>query len=149
MILVVGAMFFSFYLTITGITQNTTIWMASLPVSPWVIMGGILIILIILGMFLDSTAIILITTPLFLPIVTGFGFSPIWYGVILIMGIEIAFVTPPVGMNLYVVSNIAPDVPLTTILKGSLPFLLLAILGIVIVMAFPQVALWLPSTMLQ
>ena len=59
------------------------------------------------------------------------------------------YVTPPVGMNLYVVSNIAPDVPLTTILKGSLPFLLLAILGIVIVMAFLQVALWLPSTMLQ
>ena len=65
------------------------------------------------------------------------------------MNIEIAFVTPPVGMNLYVVSNIAPDVPLTTILRGSLPFLLLAVLGIALVIAFPDLALWLPSTMLQ
>lgn len=149
MFLVVGAMFFSRYLTMTGMTQSLTIWMASLPVSPWVILGGMCVILIFLGCFLDSTAIILITTPLFLPIVTGFGFSPIWYGVILVMNIEIAFVTPPVGMNLYVVSNIARDVPLTTILRGSIPFLLLAVLGIALVIAFPELALWLPSTMLQ
>ena len=149
MFLVVGAMFFSRYLTMTGMTQSLTIWMASLPVLPWVILGGMCVILIFLGCFLDSTAIILITTPLFLPIVTGFGFSPIWYGVILVMNIEIAFVTPPVGMNLYVVSNIARDVPITTILRGSLPFLLLAVLGIALVIAFPELALWLPSTMLQ
>lgn len=99
MFLVMGAMFFSHYLTMTGMTQSLTIWMASLPVAPWVILAGMSIILIFLGCFLDSTAIILITTPLFLPIVTGFGFSPIWYGVILVMNIEIAFVTPPVGLN--------------------------------------------------
>ncbi len=149
MFLVMGAMFFSHYLTMTGMTQSLTIWMASLPVSPWVVLGGMCIILIFLGCFLDSTAIILITTPLFLPIVTGFGFSPIWYGVILVMNIEIAFVTPPVGLNLYVVSNIVPDIPLTTILKGSIPFLLLAVLGIALVISFPELALWLPSTMLQ
>ncbi len=149
MFLVLAAMFFSHYLTMTGMTQSLTVWMSSLPVSPWIILAGMCIILIFLGCFLDSTAIILITTPLFLPVVTGFGFSPIWYGVILIMTIEIAFVTPPVGLNLYVVSNIAPDIPLSTILRGSIPFLLLAVLGIAIIMAFPQVALWLPSVMLQ
>lgn len=147
MVLIVGAMLFSYYLTITGVTQSIGAWMASLAVSPFIIFGGMCVILIILGMFLDSTAIILITTPIFLPIVTDLGFSPIWYGVILIMNIEIAFVTPPVGINLYVVSSIAPDIPLSTILRGSLPFLLLAILGIILVMVFPQLALWLPAKM--
>lgn len=121
--------------------------MVSLPVSPWVIIGGMCVILFILGMFLDPTAIILITTPLFLPVINDFGFSPIWYGVILVMTLEIAFVTPPVGMNLYAVSNIVPDIPLEVILKGSIPFLLLIVLAIVILMFFPQIALWLPSLM--
>lgn len=147
MILVVGALFFSYYLTLTGVTQDVATWMVSLPVSPWVIIGGMCVILFILGMFLDPTAIILITTPLFLPVINDFGFSPIWYGVILVMTLEIAFVTPPVGMNLYAVSNIVPDIPLEVILKGSIPFLLLIVLAIVILMFFPQIALWLPSLM--
>jgi C4-dicarboxylate transporter DctM subunit len=147
MILVVGAMLFSYYLTLTGATQSLSNWMASLAVAPWVIILGINIILLILGCFLDSTAIILITTPLFLPIVTSLGFDPIWYGVILIINIEIAFITPPVGMNLYVISNIAPDVSLATILRGITPFLLMALLAIALVAIFPQLVLWLPSTM--
>jgi C4-dicarboxylate transporter DctM subunit len=147
MILVVGAMLFSYYLTLTGATQSLSNWMASLAVAPWVIILGINIILLILGCFLDSTAIILITTPLFLPIVTKLGFDPIWYGVILIINIEIAFITPPVGMNLYVISNIAPEVSLATILRGITPFLLMALLAIALVAIFPQLALWLPSTM--
>ncbi|MBI3000030.1 MAG: TRAP transporter large permease [Deltaproteobacteria bacterium] len=147
MILVVGAMLFSYYLTLTGATQSLSKWMASLAVAPWVIIAGMNIILLILGCFLDSTAIILITTPLFLPIITSLGFDPIWYGVILIINLEIAFITPPVGMNLYVTSNIAPDVPLGTILRGAVPFLLLALLAITLVAVFPRLALWLPSTM--
>ncbi|MGE5817143.1 MAG: TRAP transporter large permease subunit, partial [Deltaproteobacteria bacterium] len=147
MILVVGAMLFSYYLTLTGATQSLSEWMASSEVPPWVIIVGINIILLILGCFLDSTAIILITTPLFLPIISNLGFDPIWYGVILIINIEIGFITPPVGMNLYVVSNIAPDVPLTTILRGTFPFLAMALLAIALVAFFPQLALWLPSTM--
>jgi C4-dicarboxylate transporter DctM subunit len=148
MILVVGAMLFSYYLTLTGATQSLSEWMASLQVAPWVIIVGINIILLLLGCFLDSTAIILITTPLFLPIIVNMGFDPIWYGVILIINIEIAFITPPVGMNLYVISNIAPDVPLGSIMRGVIPFLLLALLAIALVAVFPQLALWLPSTML-
>ena len=147
MILVVGAMLFSYYLTITGMTQGVSRWMASLAVAPWVIIVGINIILLILGCFLDSTAIILITTPLFLPIIRSLGFDPIWYGVILIINIEIAFITPPVGMNLYVISNIARGVSLETILRGSIPFLALALLAIALIAFFPQIALWLPSTM--
>lgn len=147
MILVVGAMLFSYYLTLTGATQLLSEWMASLDVASWIIILGINIILLILGCFLDSTAIILITTPLFLPIIVNLGFDPIWYGVILIINIEIAFITPPVGMNLYVISNIAPEVPLGSILRGVLPFLVLAMLAIALVAVFPQLALWLPSTM--
>lgn len=149
MILVVGAMFFSFFLTITRVTHDFSVWLASLQVSPWFILLGIFIILQILGMFLDSAAIILITTPLFLPIVTGLGIDPVLYGVILVMNIEIAFVTPPVGMNLYVIGSIAPDVPLGTVLRGSVPFLLLTVVGMVIVLLFPQIALWLPAIMVK
>jgi C4-dicarboxylate transporter DctM subunit len=147
MIIVVGAMMFSFYLTMTGVTQAFSHWMVSLAVPGWVILVLINFVLLILGCFLDSTAIILITTPLFLPILLSHGFDPIWYGVMLIINIEIAFITPPVGMNLYVVSNIAPEVPLGTIIRGATPFLLLALLQIILIAIFPQLALWLPSTM--
>ena len=147
MFLVVGAMYFSHYLVITGMTPALSTWLVSLEVSPYVVIAGICVILIFLGCFLDSTAIILITTPVFLPVVTSLGFDPIWYGVFLVMNIEIAFVTPPVGLNLYVVKNIAPEVPLATILKGSMPFLILAVVGIGLVVAIPDLALWLPSQM--
>jgi C4-dicarboxylate transporter DctM subunit len=146
MIIVAGAMMFSYYLTMTGITQSFSHWMISLSAPVWVTLIMINIVLLILGCFLDSTAIILITTPLFLPILVSNGFDPIWYGVMLIINIEIAFVTPPVGMNLYVVKSIAPEVPLGTIIKGAIPFLLLALLAICMITVFPQLALWLPST---
>ena len=147
MFLVVGAMYFSHYLVITGMTQAVSNWIVSLGVSPFIVITGISVILIFLGCFLDSTAIILITTPVFLPVITSLGFDPIWYGVFLVMNIEIAFVTPPVGLNLYVVKNIAPEVPLATILMGSMPFLILAVVGIGLVVAIPDLALWLPSQM--
>ena len=149
MFLVVGAMSFSHYLVITGMTQSMSNWIVSLQVSPLVIIASIGVILIFLGCFLDSTAIILITTPLFLPIVVGVGFDPIWYGVFLVMTIEIAFVTPPVGLNLYVVNNIAPDVPLAPGLRVSLPSRMLAGVGLGLLVAIPELALWLPSQMIK
>lgn len=149
LILVVGAMFFSLYLTTTGITQNLATSIASLEVSRWVIMIGVNLLLLALGFFLDATAIILLTTPVLLPIITSLGFDPIWYGVILVINLEIAFITPPVGLNLYAIRRVAPDIPLSEILLGSIPFLLLACLGIALVMIFPQLALWLPSTMMR
>lgn len=147
MFLVVGAMYFSHYLVITGMTQSLSNWIVTLQVSPFVIIASICVILIFLGCFLDSTAIILITTPVFLPIVMSLGFDPIWYGVFLVMNIEIAFVTPPVGLNLYVINNIAPDVLLSTVLRGAMPFLMLAVAGLGLMVAIPELALWLPSQM--
>lgn len=146
MIIVVGAMMFSVYLTMTGVTQSFSHWMVSFSAPGWVILIMINFVLLILGCFLDSTSIILITTPLFLPLIISNGLHPIWYGVMLIINIEIAFITPPVGMNLYVVSKIAPEVPLYTILWGTMPFVLLALLAICMIAIFPQLALWLPST---
>jgi C4-dicarboxylate transporter, DctM subunit len=146
MIIVAGAMLFSYYLTMTGITQSFSRWMISLSAPVWATLIMINMVLLVLGCFLDSTAIILITTPLFLPILVSSGYNPIWYGVMLIINIEIAFVTPPVGMNLYVIKSIAPEVPLGTIIKGSIPFLLIALFGIFMIAVFPQLTLWLPST---
>jgi len=146
MIIVAGAMMFSFYLTMTGITQSLSQWMISLSVPVWVTIIMINIVLLVLGCFLDSTAIILITTPLFLPIIVSNGFDPIWYGVMIVLNIEIAFVTPPVGVNLYVIKSIAWEVPFGTIIRGTIPFLLLAVFAIAMIVIFPELALWLPST---
>ncbi|HEX2479968.1 MAG TPA: TRAP transporter large permease subunit, partial [Geminicoccaceae bacterium] len=98
--------------------------------------------------FLPPVAIILMTAPTLLPIVEGLGFDAIWFGIILTINMEIGLITPPVGLNLYVINAIAPDVPLQTILWGALPFVLCMVLAIVILCLFPQIALWLPDVLM-
>ena len=95
--------------------------------------------------FLPPVAIILMTAPILLPIVTTAGFDPYWFAVIFTINMEIGLITPPVGLNLYVINGIAPDISLGTILKGALPFMLAMVLGIVILCIFPSIATWLPD----
>ncbi|MFC1906599.1 TRAP transporter large permease [Chloroflexota bacterium] len=147
--LILGATYFSHYLTITGMTQDLSLWLGSLQISKWGILGGIFILFLFLGTFLDAVPIILLTTPLLLPVVVALGFNPIWYGIFLVMNLEIAFVTPPMGMNLYTMKRICPEVPLREILFGSIPFLILTVVAMGLITAFPEVALWLPTTMMD
>jgi C4-dicarboxylate transporter DctM subunit len=108
--------------------------------------GFILVVMIaifILGMFLETIAIILITTPIILPAMMALHIDPIWYGVMLMINLELALITPPVGMNLFVLKGIT-NAPLAEIVRGTLPYVLLLIVGLFIVWAFPQLALWLP-----
>jgi C4-dicarboxylate transporter DctM subunit len=105
-------------------------------------------LIFILGMFLESIAIILITTPVILPVMQQLRIDPIWYGVLLVINLELAQITPPVGMNLFTIKAIT-HAPIGQIVRGSLPYVLLLILGMAIVMVFPQLALWLPGTMLN
>lgn len=98
-------------------------------------------------MFLDIVSIILITTPIVLPIVIALDLSPIWFGVIMIITCEMAVITPPIGLNLYVIKGIAPDLTLNHIIRGALPFVVVEALVIVILTIFPEIALWLPSVM--
>src|SRR5690606_7208461 len=136
---------FSYTLSSLFVTQSIAAWIVDLEVNRWVLMSMINVFLLICGFFLPPVAVILMTAPVLLPIVTGVGFDPYWFAVIFTINMEIGLITPPVGLNLYVINGIAPDISLGTILKGALPFMLAMVLGIVILCIFPSIATWLPD----
>src|SRR3546814_16397707 len=105
-------------------------WIAALEINRWVLMLFINVLLLIAGCFLPPAAIILMTTPILAPLISNAGFDPVWFGVILTINMELGLITPPVGLNLFVINGIVPDVSLPTILKGALPFLLCMMLAI-------------------
>ena len=148
LMIIATSILFGYMLTSLFITQSIAIWIAGLEVSRWLILFWINIFLLIAGCFLPPAAIILMTTPILLPIITQAGFDPIWFGVILTLNMELGLITPPVGLNLYVINGIAPDVRLQTILWGSLPFMLCMVLQIVILRFFPAIATWLPEVLM-
>ena len=136
---------FSYMLSSLFVTQSIAAWIADLDVNRWVLMLAINIFLLVAGFFLPPVAVILMTAPILLPIVTAVGFDPYWFAVILTINMEIGLISPPVGLNLYVINGIAPDIPLKTILLGSLPFVLCMVLAIVILSMFPSLVTWLPD----
>jgi TRAP-type C4-dicarboxylate transport system permease large subunit len=114
----------------------------------WGIIFLINILLLILGCFIPPAAVLLMVAPMLLPVVTGLGFDPVWFAVICTVNLEIGLVTPPVGLNLYIVKSIAPDVPLSHVLWGVFPFLVIEAIVIILVCIFPEIALWLPNKMI-
>ena len=139
---------FGFMLSQLYVTQAIATSVGALDVNPWVLMGLINVFLLIAGLFLPPVAVIPMTAPILLPIVVEAGFDPIWFGVIMTINLEIGLITPPVGLNLYVLKGIAPDVKLSKILWGSLPFMLLMLLSIVILCFFPWIATGLPDMLM-
>jgi C4-dicarboxylate transporter DctM subunit len=103
------------------------------------------LLFLFLGFFIPPVAIILVTMPVLFPIITELGFDPIWFGVVMTLNMEMGLITPPVGLNLYVVQGIAPDIPLRDILAGSLPYVAVLALGIIILALFPGLVTWLPN----
>jgi tripartite ATP-independent transporter DctM subunit len=145
MMIIGAAALFSYTLSSLFITQSVAEWIAGLEVSRWVLLGAINVFLLVAGFFLPPVAVIVMTAPILLPIITQAGFDPYWFAVVLTINMEIGLITPPVGLNLYVINGIAPDVPLTRILSGALPFALIMALGIVLLCIFPQIVTWLPD----
>ena len=139
---------FSYMLSSLFVTQSVAQWIAGLDVNRWALMGVINLFLLVAGFFLPPVAVILMAAPILLPIIVSAGFDPIWFAVILTINMEIGLITPPVGLNLYVINGIAPDISLRTILTGSLPFVLCMVLAIVILSAFPGLATWLPTAVM-
>ncbi|HIC80664.1 MAG TPA: TRAP transporter large permease [Kiloniellaceae bacterium] len=136
---------FSYMLSSLFVTQAIAEWIAGLDVNRWTLMIAINLFLLVAGFFLPPVAVILMSAPILLPIVVSAGFDPYWFAVILTINMEIGLITPPVGLNLYVINGIAPDISLKTILKGSLPFVVCMVLAIVILSVFPGLVTWLPD----
>ncbi|WP_240376839.1 TRAP transporter large permease [Bacillus piscicola] len=127
------------------IPQDLANYITSLDMSKWMILIFINLFLLVLGFFLPPAAIILMTTPILFPIITGLGFDPIWFGIVMTLNMEMGLITPPVGLNIFVVKGIAPDIPTNDIIKGSIPYVFLLGLGIVILTLFPSLVTWLPN----
>ena len=144
-LVLIGAYVFGSFLTITQMPQALASFVNTLEVNRYVILLVILILYAIMGCLMDSLAMVMLTVPIFLPIMTGLGFDTVWYGVIMIMVMEMGLITPPVGMNVYIVAGVAKDVPLQKIFMGVAPMVVGMCVAIFIVCAFPQVALWLPG----
>jgi tripartite ATP-independent transporter DctM subunit len=139
---------FSYMLSSLFITQSIAEWIGSLDVNRWILIFIVNLFLLVAGFFLPPVAVILMAAPILLPIITTAGFDPYWFAVILTINMEIGLISPPVGLNLYVINGIAPDIPLKTILIGSLPFVLCMMLAIVILSIFPSLATWLPDVLM-
>ncbi len=136
---------FSQMLSSFYITQTVAESIATAGLDQWTLMITINIFLLVAGFFLPPVAVILMTAPILLPIVTHAGFDPYWFAVVFTINMEIGLITPPVGLNLYVINGIAPDIPLATVLKGAFPYMLCMVAAIILLSIFPQIATWLPE----
>jgi tripartite ATP-independent transporter DctM subunit len=145
--IIIGAMIFGYFLTLTQTTQNLITFLGAMQVHRWVIMGCIIFMYLVLGCIMDQVAIILITLPLVFPLIVSLGFDPIWFGVISVKLAEMGLITPPVGMNAYVVSA-TTKVPLEEVFKGTGALLLVDAISLIILLAFPILSTWLPSRMM-
>ena len=139
---------FSFMLSSLFITQSVAAWIGDLDVNRWVLMAIVNLFLLVAGFFLPPVAVILMSAPILLPIITAAGFDPYWFAVIVTINMEIGLITPPVGLNLYVINGIAPDISLKKVLFGSLPFVGCMIAAIILLSVFPGLATWLPDAVM-
>ncbi|MBW2430361.1 MAG: TRAP transporter large permease [Deltaproteobacteria bacterium] len=151
MLLIAGAVVFGKFLAITRIPFNIASWIGGFDLPPFAVMTMIILVYFLGGCFMDALAFVMLTIPIFFPVVTNLGYDPIWFGIIIVMVTEMGVITPPVGINVYVVYGVAEGViggvPLESIFKGIIPFLLAVIAGLVILIGFPQIILILPNLM--
>lgn len=143
----IGALLFGYFLTITQSPQKLTEFLTSLGIGRYGVLALIMLMYLVLGCLMDAMAMIILTVPIIFPVIVHLGFDPIWFGVIIVMTVELGLIHPPVGMNVFVIKSVVKDVSFTTIFKGVLPFILTDILRLVILIAFPIIALWLPTKM--
>lgn len=144
-LILIGAMIFGYFLAVTKLPMQLADFLTGLDMPRYVILTGIILIYMFLGCIMDSLAMVLLTVPIFYPVVTGLGFDPIWFGVIMVIIMEQGLITPPVGLNVFVIGGIARDTELYTIFRGIFPFWITMLIMIVILVIFPQIALFLPN----
>jgi C4-dicarboxylate transporter DctM subunit len=143
----IGALLFGYFLTVTQTPQKVTEFLTGLGVGRYGVLALIMLMYLVLGCLMDSLAMVILTVPIIFPVVTHLGFDPIWFGIIIVMTVELGLIHPPVGMIVFVIKSVVQDVKFTTIFKGVLPFIVTDLIRLVILIAFPIIALWLPSRM--
>jgi tripartite ATP-independent transporter DctM subunit len=147
MVIVTGAVIFGHFMAVTRVPYDLAGWVSNLPLPNFAIMGVIILVYLFGGCFMDALAMIMLTIPIFFPVAQALGYDPIWFGVVIVLITEMGVITPPVGVNVYVVFGVAKDVPLEVIFRGVLPMLLALLLCNIILLIFPQIALFLPGLM--
>ena len=145
--LIWGVLIFVRFLGFSGLPEAFTSWIVSLDTSPMIIMICILLAYAILGMFMDAIGMLLLTLPVVYPAVIALGFDSIWFGIIVVVVTEISLITPPVGLNVFVLKGVVDDVSTATIFKGVTPFWFVDILRLIALLALPGLALYLPNQM--
>jgi C4-dicarboxylate transporter DctM subunit len=146
--LIIGSIIFSQFLAVTGLPFVIGEFLVSLEVHRLVVLGIIVVVFIVFGTLMDDVAMLFLVVPIVFPIAMELGFHPIWFGLVLMKFVEMAIITPPIGMNLFVIAGVAPDISLMTIWKGVLPFFIVDFLCLCLYVALPQIVLFLPSTMM-
>ncbi|MDB5598469.1 MAG: C4-dicarboxylate transporter permease [Xanthobacteraceae bacterium] len=143
----IGAILFGYFLTITQTPQKLTEFLVDLGIGRYGILALILLMYLVLGCLMDALAMIILTVPIIFPVIKQLGFDPIWFGVIVVMTVELGLIHPPVGMNIFVIKSVVDDVKISTIFYGVFPFIITDLIRLAILVAFPIIALWLPSHM--
>lgn len=143
----IGALIFGYFLTMTQTPQKLTGFLTELGLGPYGVLALIMVMYLILGCLMDAMAMIILTVPIIFPVIVQLCFDPIWFGIIIVMTVELGLIHPPVGMNVFVIKSVVHDVSFMTIFKGVIPFVLTDLLRLLILIAFPMIALWLPGQM--
>ncbi|MFW2367978.1 MAG: TRAP transporter large permease [Desulforhopalus sp.] len=145
--ILIGAFIFQYFITLSQIPDRLATWVVGIGVGRYFILSMIIATFIVLGFFMEGLSIMVLAVPIIFPIVVQLGFDPIWFGIIITLTMEMSLITPPVGVNVFVLSGVAKDVPMNTIFKGVIPFWFAMLACIIILVVFPQIVMFLPSTM--
>jgi tripartite ATP-independent transporter DctM subunit len=144
----IGALCFGYFLTITQTPQHVTEFLTGLGIGPYGVLALILLMYLVLGCLMDAMAMVILTVPIVFPVIMALGFDPIWFGIVIVMTVELGLIHPPVGMNVFVIKSVIKDVSMSTIFKGVLPFVVTDLIRLVLLILFPLIATWLPMRMI-
>jgi C4-dicarboxylate transporter DctM subunit len=148
MMIIAMAFLFTYVMSYLHISQSATEWLVGLHMSKWAYLFWVNVLLLVLGCFLPPVAIILMVTPVVMPGILAHGFDPIWFGIVMTINMEMGLITPPVGLNLFVINGIAPDIKFREIMWGVLPFIAIMAIYIMLLAMFPDIVMWLPDRLL-
>jgi tripartite ATP-independent transporter DctM subunit len=145
--ILIGALMFAEFVNITTMPADLKTLVSRFEVSPLAVVAAICVVYVVLGTAMEELSMVLLTMPVFFPLVVQLGFDPVWFGIIIVCVVEIGLISPPVGMNMFVLKSLLPEVTTGTIFRGVMPFMLADVIRLAILVAFPAIALWLPSLM--